>query len=67
MSITAPQHDVEREQRTREVWRRYAQSLRDLAGADYEAAEDDAWALLQEELAEIEAEAAAREATDAAR
>ena len=59
MSIAAPQDPVIVE-RTRDAWQRYADELRDLSGAEYEAAEREAWDRLQEELADAHAEAAAR-------
>jgi len=56
MSTIAPQDPVVAE-RTREAWERYAAALRGLAGAEYEAAEREAWELLQDELAEAAVEA----------
>lgn len=57
MSTIAPQDPVIVE-RTRDAWQRYADDLRDLSGAAYEAAEREAWERLQEELADAHAEAA---------
>ncbi|CAB4862398.1 unannotated protein [freshwater metagenome] len=54
MSIVAP-NDTEAEQRTREAWQRYAEELRDLSGAAYVEAENDAWDRLQAELADAAA------------
>lgn len=56
MGTIAPQDPIVAE-RTREAWERYAATLRDLSGAEYEAAERDAWEQLQDELAEASAEA----------
>lgn len=53
MSTIAPQDPIVAE-RTREAWERYAAALRGLSGAEYEAAEHEAWDLLQDELAEAE-------------
>lgn len=56
MSTIAPQDPVVVE-RTRAAWERYAAALRDLSGAEYEAAEREAWELLQDELADASADA----------
>ncbi len=60
MSIAAPQDPVIVE-RTRDAWQRYADELRNLSGAAYEAAEREAWDRLQEALADAYAEAAVDE------
>jgi len=57
MSIAAPQDPVIVE-RTRDAWQQYADELRDLSGAEYEATERAAWDRLQEALADAHAEAA---------
>ncbi len=65
MSITAPQQDVELEERTKDAWNRYAEELRERTGSDYVDAESDAWDRLQMDLADIAAayaQAAARAA-----
>lgn len=45
--------------RAARAWLEYAESLRGLAGAEYEQAEARAWDFLQAELADLEAEGAA--------
>jgi hypothetical protein len=55
MGTIAPQNPVVAE-RTREAWERYAVTLHGLSGAEYEAAEREAWELLQDELADVSAE-----------
>lgn len=57
MSTIAPQ-DPAIVERTREAWERYADELRNLTGAAYEATEARAWERLQEALADAHAEAA---------
>lgn len=42
----------------REAWAAYRDSLRDLAGADYEQTESTSWEELQRLLGEVEAERA---------
>jgi hypothetical protein len=39
---------------TRRAWTAYTERLRDLAGEEYEQAENDSWAELQRELARLE-------------
>ena len=56
MSTIAPQDPIVAE-RTREAWERYAAALSGLSGAEYEAAEHEAWEQLQDELAEAGFEA----------
>jgi hypothetical protein len=58
VSITASQHEVELEERTREAWSRYAEDLRALQGRPYEEAEEAAWDRLQDALADIAADRA---------
>lgn len=55
MGTIAPQDPIVAE-RTRAAWERYAATLRDLSGAEYEAAEGEAWERLQDELVEAGAE-----------
>lgn len=57
----------ELEESERHAWREYRDSLRDLAGRDYEDAEDASWDRLQDQLravaderAEVDAEVARR-------
>ena len=46
------------------AWSAYRESLRDLAGRDYDVAEQVSWAELQKTLVEVEAERAALAAPD---
>jgi outer membrane protein assembly factor BamD (BamD/ComL family) len=46
------------EERTREAWSLYSESLRDLQGQDYEEAERESWGRLQKELEGLTAERA---------
>lgn len=47
---------AEIESRTREAWTDYSDELRELAGKDYEEAEDESWARLQTRLKQLDAE-----------
>jgi hypothetical protein len=49
---------AEIDERTREAWERYTESLRDLAGRDYEEAEGESWDRLQRRLRELDDERA---------
>jgi hypothetical protein len=44
------------EQREREAWATYTETLRDLQGKDYEDAEDESWDRLQKTLRQLEEE-----------
>jgi hypothetical protein len=46
------------EERTRQAWSAYNESLRDLEGRDYEEAEDASWGRLQKRLKQLEDERA---------
>lgn len=46
------------DERTREAWSAYNESLRDLQGRDYEEAEDASWGRLQKRLKQLEDERA---------
>ena len=50
------------EERTRQAWAAYNESLRDLEGKDYEEAEDESWDRLQERLRQLGDERAVVEA-----
>jgi hypothetical protein len=39
---------------TRDAWRTYRESLRDLSAAEYERAEPESWTALQEQLRRLE-------------
>ncbi|MEA2246211.1 MAG: hypothetical protein QOH46_740 [Solirubrobacteraceae bacterium] len=54
MTATAPRQDSERAGAEREAWTRYREDLRDLAGQEYEDAEDQSWQRLQRRLDDIE-------------
>ena len=56
MTASAPKQESphEREHAETEAWDAYRQDLRDLAGREYEDAEDASWERLQERLREIE-------------
>ncbi len=58
MTTSAPHEEMERElaDRTREAWRAYSESLRSIAGSDYEEAERSAWERLQAALQAIGAQ-----------
>lgn len=58
MSLIIPQQDPALDERTRDAWRRYADELRGLEGAEYEHAEHEAWEHLQADLAAIAADVA---------
>jgi hypothetical protein len=53
MSTTAPRRETDRPSVEREAWERYADSLRDLRGREYEDAERESWQQLQDRLREI--------------
>jgi hypothetical protein len=55
MTASAP-HQETTSARTREAWDAYRESLRDLAGRDYEEAERSSWERLQRELEAIAAQ-----------
>ena len=59
MTTSATRQGLERTIAEREAWKTYRESLRDLAGADYEEAERISWARLQETLRELSAAATA--------
>jgi hypothetical protein len=61
LTTYAPRQDLQAAllEREREAWSRYSSSLRDLDGRDYEDAETQAWAELQRDLHQIDAERAA--------
>ena len=46
------------DERTRQAWTAYNESLRDLQGRDYEEAEDLSWGRLQKRLKQLEDERA---------
>jgi outer membrane protein assembly factor BamD (BamD/ComL family) len=46
------------DERTRQAWTAYNESLRDLQGKDYEEAEDASWVRLQKRLKQLEDERA---------
>jgi hypothetical protein len=46
------------EERTRQAWVSYNESLRDLQGRDYEEAEDESWSRLQTRLRQLDDERA---------
>jgi hypothetical protein len=46
------------DERTRQAWSAYNESLRDLVGRDYEEAEDESWGRLQKRLKQLEDERA---------
>ena len=46
------------DERTREAWTTYNDSLRDLQGRDYEDAEDESWNRLRKRLKQLEDERA---------
>ncbi len=63
MTTAAPRQDSSAtDERTRMAWTVYRDSLRDLRGAEYEAAEREAWEALQRELRAI-ASSSTRHAT----
>lgn len=47
------EQQAELDERTRQAWARYTESLRDLGGAQYDAAEEQSWEHLQRELDEL--------------
>ena len=44
------------DERTRQAWAAYTDTLRDLQGKDYEDAEDESWDRLQKTLRQLEEE-----------
>lgn len=60
-TTSAPTTDLERVQaeRTRIAWEQYRESLRELHGEEYEAAERSCWDELRRELRRIERDLAA--------
>jgi outer membrane protein assembly factor BamD (BamD/ComL family) len=46
------------DERTRQAWTAYNESLRDLQGRDYEEAEDESWGRLRKRLKQLEDERA---------
>jgi hypothetical protein len=46
------------DERTRQAWAAYNESLRDLRGRDYEEAEDASWGRLQKRLKQLDDERA---------
>jgi hypothetical protein len=56
MTTITPDKLSELAELEREAWSEYRESLRDLEGRDYEAAEAASWDALQGSLAEVEAE-----------
>jgi hypothetical protein len=58
MTTYAP-HDTTRDERVREAWTTYHDRLVELAGAEYDAAEEESWEHLQDTLREIEHDHAA--------
>jgi hypothetical protein len=46
------------EERTRQAWVAYNETLRDLQGRDYEEAEDESWGRLQNRLKQLDDERA---------
>jgi hypothetical protein len=58
MTTFAP-HDPALEERTRQAWSAYRDTLTELSGREYDDAEAGAWQHLQDELGRIEADRAA--------
>lgn len=58
MTATAPDQDRLRELEadTRQAWSAYSDRLRELSGDEYEQAESESWAELQDELRRLERE-----------
>lgn len=54
--ISETERLAEVEERLKEAWSLYSESLRDLQGRDYEEAEHESWNRLQETLRELEDE-----------
>lgn len=63
MTTITPDRLEELAQLEREAWTDYRESLRDLAGRDYEEAEAASWEDLQRLLSDVSAERAELEAT----
>jgi hypothetical protein len=55
MTTSAPHLEETLQEREREAWSRYSESLHALEGRDYEDAETEAWAQLQRDLRAIDA------------
>jgi hypothetical protein len=53
MPTYAADQELDRLEVEREAWSAYRAALVDLAGRQYEAAEEEAWEVLQQRLAEI--------------
>ena len=64
MTTITPDRLEELAELEREAWSDYRESLRDLAGRDYEEAEAASWEELQRTLAEVAAERDAAAAAD---
>jgi hypothetical protein len=56
MTTSAPHLEEALQERERDAWIRYSESLRDLEGREYEDAETESWAELQRDLRAIDAE-----------
>jgi hypothetical protein len=54
--ISETERLAEVEERRKEAWALYSESLRDLDGRDYEEAEDESWRRLQESLRDLDDE-----------
>jgi hypothetical protein len=54
--ISDQQQLADIEERTRQAWATYTETLRDLQGKDYEEAEDESWDRLQKTLTQLEEE-----------
>ena len=54
--ISETERLAELEERRKEAWALYSESIRDLEGRDYEEAEDESWRRLQEMLQELDEE-----------
>jgi hypothetical protein len=55
MTISATSRETEPQVAERDAWAAYSESLRDLAGKDYEDAEHTSWERLQRVLRDIDA------------
>lgn len=66
MSTCTPDRLEELDDLERLAWTAYKESLRDLAGIDYDIAEELSWDELQRTLTELEIERASLAAADAA-
>jgi hypothetical protein len=54
--ISDQQQLADIEERTRQAWASYTETLRDLQGKDYDDAEDESWDRLQKTLTQLEEE-----------